>query len=95
MKSAVSIWKYRKSTHDSMRPKDRLVTVKRQKGGYALCSVLSNNKDSVLNTSAITAITKSSMKSQSGATANRHLRSSGERNGEQRRTKVRLGRTMM
>ena len=29
------------------------------------------------------------------ATANRHLRSSGERNGEQRRTKVRLGRTMM
>ena len=27
--------------------------------------------------------------------ANRHLRSSGERNGEQRRTKVSFGRTMI
>ena len=49
-------------------------------------------KDSVLNTSAVT---KSSMKPQSNATANRHLRSSGKKNGEQWRTKVRLGRTMM
>jgi len=49
----------------------------------------------VLSTSAITVVTKSSMKPRSSATANRHLHSSGERNGEQRRTKVRLGRTMM
>ena len=41
----------------------------------------------MLNTAAITAVTKSSMKPRSGATTNRHLRSSGERNenkGEQR-----------
>ena len=37
-------------------------------------------KDSVLNTSAITAITKSSIKPGSGATANRHLCSSGGSN---------------
>jgi len=43
-------------------------------------------KDSVLNTSAITAVTKVSMKPRSGATANHHLRGtlSQERNGEQR-----------
>ena len=67
---------------------DQSVTVKRRKGDYALISVLSTEdfkqKDSVLNTSAITAVTKVSMKPQSGATANRHLRSSEERNGEQR-----------
>jgi len=39
--------------------------------------------------------TKSSMKSRSGTTANRHLRSSGKDNGEYRRTKVSFGRTMM
>jgi len=49
----------------------------------------------MLNTFAITAVTKSSMKPQSGATANRHLRSSGERNGEHRKTKVSFGRTMI
>ena len=49
----------------------------------------------MLNTSAITAVTKSSLKPRSGTTANRHLCSSGEKNGEQRRTKVKLGRTMM
>ena len=38
----------------------------------------------MLNTSAITAGTKSSMKSQSGATTNCHLRGSGEKNVEQR-----------
>jgi len=48
----------------------------------------------VLNTSAITAVTKVSMKPQSGATANRHVRSQ-ERNGEQRRTKISFGRTML
>ena len=37
-------------------------------------------KDSELNTFAISAITKSSMKPWSGATANRHLRISGQRN---------------
>jgi len=62
--------------------------VKKQKGGYASFSVLSSiqfkQKDSVLNTSVIATVTKSSMKPRSGATANRHLCSSGERNGEQR-----------
>ena len=52
-------------------------------------------KDSMLNTSAITAITKSSMKPRSGTTANRHLGGSGKENGEYRRTKVSFGRTMM
>ena len=36
----------------------------------------------MLKTSAITAVTKSSMKPRSGATANRHLHSSEKRNGE-------------
>ena len=49
----------------------------------------------MLNTSAISAVTKVSMKPQSGATANRHLRGSQERNGEQRRTKVSFDRTIM
>ena len=44
----------------------------------------------MLNTSAITSVTKSSMKPQSGTTANRHLCSSGEKNGKQRRTKLKL-----
>ena len=55
---------YGKSTCDSLYPQDRLVTVKRQKGDYASFSVLSNNlqndfkpKDSILNTSAISAVT--------------------------------------
>ena len=55
----------------------------------------SKQKDSVLNTFAITAVTKVSMKPRSSATANRHLRGSQERNGEQRRTKISFGRTMM
>ena len=50
---------------------------------------------SVLNIFATTAITKSSMKPWNGATKNRHVRSNGERNGEQRRTKVSFGWTMM
>ena len=49
----------------------------------------------MLNTSAITAVSKVSMKPRSVTTANRHLHGSGERNGEQRRTKVSFGRTMM
>jgi len=49
----------------------------------------------MLNTSAITAVTNSSMKPQSGVTTNRHLHSNGERNGEQRRTKISFGRTMI
>jgi len=66
-------------------PQDRLVTVKRQKGNYALFSVLSKNfaegfkqKDSMLNTSAITAVAKVSMKPQSVSTADRHLHGSQE-----------------
>jgi len=49
----------------------------------------------MLNTSAITAVTKVSMKPQSNATTNCHLRGSEERNAEQRRTKVSFGRAMM
>jgi len=49
----------------------------------------------VLNTSAITAVTRSSMKPQSGATTNCHLSDSGERNGEQKRTKASFGRIMI
>ena len=52
-------------------------------------------KDSMLNTSAITAITESSMKPRNGATANCHLHGSEKRNGEQRRTKKSFDRTMM
>ena len=58
------------------------------KGSYTSFSVLSTErfkqKDSMLNTAAVIAVTKSSMKPRSGATVNHHLRSSGERNGEQR-----------
>jgi len=35
------------------------------------------------------------MKPQSGATTNCHLRSSEEKNGEQRRASISFGRTMM
>jgi len=42
-----------------------------------------------------TALTKVSHQSHNVHTANRHLRSKGERNGVQRRTKVSFGRTMM
>ena len=45
-----------------------------------------------MNTSAITAVTKSSIKP---ATENVHLCGSGERNGEKRTTKVSFGRTVM
>ena len=38
----------------------------------------------MLNTAAITTVTKSSVKPRSGATANHHLHGSGKRNGEQR-----------
>ena len=50
---------------------------------------------SVLNTSANNAVTKVSMKPRSSATTNCHLRGGQERNGEQRRTKISFGRTMM
>jgi len=35
------------------------------------------------------------MKPRDGATTNCHLSGNGERNGEQRRTKVRFGKTMI
>ena len=44
-------------------------------------------KDSVRNTSAITAVTKTSMKQWYGTNTNCHLHDCGERNGEQRRTR--------
>ena len=55
---------------------------------------LFKQKDSVINTSATIEVTKSSIKPQSSTTTNHHLRGSGERNGEQRRTKVSFGRSM-
>ena len=59
--------------------------MKRQKGDYASFSVLSNIvQNERINASAITKVTRSSMKPGSGATANCHLRGSGERNGEQK-----------
>ena len=47
------------------------------------------------NTSAITAVNMFSMKPLRSAIANRHLHGSGEKNGEQWKTKVNFGRTMM
>ena len=44
-------------------------------------------KDSMVNTSAITAVTKSSMKPWRSTNTNCHLCGNGERNGKQRRTK--------
>jgi len=49
----------------------------------------------VLNTSAITAVTKSSMKPRSGATKNLNLSGNGERNGRTKENKGKLGRTMI
>ena len=55
---------------------------------FCLYYIYYKQKDSMLNTFVITAVTKSSMKLRSGATANHHLYniicSIGERNGEQR-----------
>jgi len=70
MKVSLLATVYGKSTRDSTRPQDQLVTVNRQKGDYALFSGLSNilvierfkQKDSMLNFLTITAVTKSSMK---------------------------------
>jgi len=72
---------------------ERAITLRFQ--CYLRFSKSFKQKDSVLNTSAITAVTKSSMKPRSGTTANRHLHGSEEGNGEQRGTKVSFGRTMM
>ena len=79
-------------THDSECPYNLWVTVKRRKDDYALFSELSNilhaehfkQKDSMINASAITEVTKSSTKPWSSTTTNRHLHSSGWSNGEQR-----------
>ena len=45
-------------------------------------------KDSVIKTCTITAVTKSSLKPRSSAIASSHLCSSRERNGEQRKALV-------
>ena len=49
----------------------------------------------MINTFAITTVTKYSIKPWSDATTNFHLRGSEEMNGEQRRIKGNFGRTMM
>ena len=91
-----TIWKYGKFTHDSEHPYDEAKDW--------LCFVFSavvifteyfKQKDSVIKPSAIAAVTKSSMKSWSSATANCHLCCSGKRNGEQRVTKLSFDGTMM
>ena len=68
-----------------------------EKVNRQLCFVFNGvqNVSSKRHTSAITAVTNSSMKSWCSTTANRHLRSSGQRSAEQRRTKVSFSRTMM
>ena len=67
-----------------MRFQDQLVKVKKR-----------NHLSKKIATSAITAETKSSMKSRSNATTSRHLCDTGERNREQKRTKESFGRTMI
>ena len=95
------LWKYWKFTHDRVCPYDRWVTVKRWTCHYALFSEVSKiyrtflTKDSERNTSAITVVTKSSMKPWHGAIVNRHLRDYGERKRTQRRNKNHKGSTMM
>jgi len=93
-----------KFIRDCARPQNRLVTMKRWKGDYALLSELPNilrnvlSKMIELNTSAINAITKSSMKPWNGASYVPQIVTYAvvdKRNQEQRRTKVSVGRTMM
>ena len=69
----------------------------RQMGHYALFSVLFvlTAMDSVRNTSAVTAVTKSFMKPWHGTTTHRHLCSYGERKRTQRRNKNDKDNTMM
>ena len=62
---------------------------------YLIFTKCFKQKDSMINTSVFTAVIKSSIKPRSGTTTNRHLCSSGERYGEQKRTKVSFGRAMM
>jgi len=77
------------SSH-SEKVKGRLATFR-----FQCCLTCFMQKDSVLNTSAINAATKSSMKLQSGTTTNCHRHGRGERSKEQRRTKVSFVRIMM
>jgi len=95
IRSCHYIWKYRRFTHNSTRPHNQWVTVKRRKSNHTLFSVVFKQRDSMRNTFAITIVSKSSMKPWCSATTNRHLRSSGERNEEQMRTKVSFGRIII
>jgi len=92
------LWKHGWFTRDSAYP-NNWVTVNRWMGVITLrfqhFTERFKQKDSVINTSAITAVTKSSMKPWRGTTViNHHLHGSGERNWEQRRAKVSFGKTM-
>ena len=89
-----TIWKCGKSTHDSVRPWS---ISQSEKAKERLCFIFSvvwqftewfKQKDSMLNTTAITAVTMFSMKPWSGATTNCQLHGSGER-------KVSFNRTIM
>ena len=73
-----------------------LVTVHHYAPFPASLDTLGNipSKESVKSTSASTALTQVSHWSHYTCTANRHLRSNGERNGAQGRRKVSSGRTI-
>ena len=95
---------YKRFARNSMCPYDWWATVKGKNGNTAIMllfllvyNILQStlSKRIVRNTTAITAVTKSSIKPWPSTNTNCHLRDSGERNGAQRRTKVGFGRTMM
>jgi len=78
-------WKYGKFTCDSARPYNWWVKLKRRKVCFWSCLTLYKQMDSVINTSAFSAVTKSSMKPWSSTITNLHLCVSEERNaGEQK-----------
>ena len=89
------LWKYRQFTHDSVRPLDRWVTVKKKIFFKAIAFwfqwCLTNFRECFKQRivwKTLPQITKSSMKPWCDATANQHLCSSAERNGEQRQALV-------
>ena len=79
-------WKYGKFTRDSVHPYNEVKGWLRFVFGVVnIFTEWFKQKNSMINTSAIIAVIKSSMKPWCGATTNCHsVRGSGERNGEQR-----------
>jgi len=92
----VTIRKYGRFIHYNVHPYDQWVIVKRWL--RFVFSVVQNftehfkQKHSMIDTSAVTVFTKSSMNPWSSPTTNHHLRGSGERNREKRRTNKNKGK---